>query len=347
MVIGDETSQISFTVAEAVPAIQGALSDLPNVQVLHCDSAGDANAAVDCERKAVTAGVAAVIVSFGNVGQDQAVLTAAGIPVIGGSSANAPTAFSISSGLASYAGLGVAAGAAHCTKVATLFLDGAAFLADMVKSGVELQGAKEVARAAIAQNTPDIAPAVETLTSSNPDCIVLSITPTQAVQAVTALHQSGTKAQLIGVGAVFPPETVAQLGDLAEGVYTSGIGLDPADTSPVIGQIKNDMAKFDGKAKVTTVGILSWASAKLIEDALPSVTGDVTPASLTAALQGLKDAPAGGAIHPFTPVGNANPLFSHFFNPWGLLYKIVKGVPVRQTSDYFSLTDGLTAAKIG
>ncbi|MCU1361444.1 MAG: putative substrate-binding transporter protein component [Ilumatobacteraceae bacterium] len=348
MVIGDETSQISFTVKEGVPAVQGALADLTNVEVLHCDSAGDANAAADCERKAVDAGVAAVIVSFGSVGQDQSILTEAGIPTIGSvGSAGGTTAFSISDGLATYAGLGVAAGAAKCTKVATLYLDGADFLADMVKTGVELQGATEVARAPIAQNTPDIAPAVETLTSSNPDCIVLSITPTQAVQAVTALAQSGTTAQLIGVGAVFPPEVISELGDLAEGVLTVGVGLDPADPSPVIAQIRADMDKFDDKAPVTTVGVLSWASAKLIEDALPSVSGDVTAASLTAALQGLKDAPAGGAIHPFTAVGSTNPLFERFYNPWGLLYKIVDGVPVRQTEDYFALADGIAAAKMG
>jgi ABC-type branched-subunit amino acid transport system substrate-binding protein len=344
MVIGDETSQISFTVAEAVPAVQGALANLPNVEVLHCDSAGDTNTALDCEREAVDAGVAIVIVSFGGVGSDQSVLTDAGIPTIGGSDAKAATSFSLSSGLASYAGLGVAAGEAKCTKIATLYLDGADFLANMVKTGAELSGATEVARAALAQNTPDIAPAVATLTSANPDCIFLNITPTQVVQAVTALAQSDTKAQLIGVGAVFPPEVVSELGDLVEGVITSEIALNPADESPIIDQIASDMAPFDPKAKVTTVGILSWASAKLIEDALPAIDGDVTAASLTTALQGLKDAPGGGAIHPFTPVPIDNPLFNRFYNPWGLLYKIIDGVPVRQTPDYFSLLDTLKVA---
>ncbi len=344
MVIGDETSTISFKVPEAVPAVQGALSSLPNVEVLHCDSKGDTNTALDCQEEAVDAGVAAVIVSFGGVGNDQTVLTEAGIPVIGGADADAPTAFSLSSGLGSYAGLGVAAGAAKCTKIATLYLDGADFLANMVKSGAELVGATEVARSAIPQNTPDIAPAVAALTGSDADCIFLSITPTQAVQAVTALSQSGTEAQLIGVGAVFPKEVIEQLGDLAEGLYTSEIALNPEDPDPVIDIIAADMAKFDDSAKVTTVGILSWSSAKLLIDALPFIDGDVTPASLTAAIEGLKDAPAGGAIHPFNPVGTTNPMFSRFMNPWGLLYRVENGIPVRQTEEFFSLTPGLEAA---
>ena len=78
MVIGDETSQISFTVAEAVPAVEAALASLPNVEVLHCDSAGDANTSIECQRKAVDAGRAAVIASFGQIGSDVKVLTEAG-----------------------------------------------------------------------------------------------------------------------------------------------------------------------------------------------------------------------------------------------------------------------------
>ena len=344
MVIGDETSTISFEVPEAVPAVQGALASLPNVEVLHCDSQGDANASLDCQQQAVDAGVAAVIGSFGNLGQDQSVLTEAGIPVIGGADADAPNSFSLSNGLASYAGLGVAAGEANCTKIATLYLDGAEFLANMVKSGAELVGATEVARSAIPQNTPDIAPAVAALTGSDADCIFLSITPTQAVQAVTALDQSGTEAQLIGVGAVFPQEVVDELGPLVEGLYTAEIALNPEDPDPVIDTIAADTAAFDDSAPVTTIGILSWTSAKLLMDALPSIDGDVTPESLTAALEGLQDAPAGGAIHPFNPVGTTNPMFSRFMNPWGLLYQIQGGVPVRQTPEYFSLSPGLEAA---
>ena len=346
MVIGDETATISFTVPEAVPAVQGALADLPNVEVLHCNSKGDSNAAVECERDAIAAGVAAVIVSFGAVGQDQTLLTEAGIPVLGGSSASAPTAFSISSGLGAYAALGAAAGAAECTKIGTLYLDGAEFLADMIEQGAALQDVEEVARSPIPQNTPDIAPQVAALTQSDADCIVLSVTPSQAIQAVTAINQSGTEAKMVAAGAVFPQHVIDELGDLTEGLVLAESSLSPADESPVIAEIKADMAAFDADASVTTIGILSWASAQLIIDALPLIEGDVTPEALLAALLSLENAPAGGAVHPVTAEVIDNPLFSHFFNPWALLYRITDGVPARITEDYFSTTEVLQQASM-
>lgn len=346
MVIGDETSQISFTVAEAVPSVQGALADLPNVEVLHCDSAGDANSNQECQREAVDAGVAAVIGSFGLIGSDVAVLTEAGIPAIGSTDPAAPNSFSLSAGLPVYASLGVAAAEAGCTKIATLFLDGAEFLANMVQQGAEMQGIEEVARSGIPQNTPDISPQVAALAGADADCVVLSVTPTQVIQAVTALNQAGVDAQLIGAGAVFPVEVLDELGDLSEGIISASVQLDPADDDPVIAEIKADVAAFDPDAPITTVGVLSWTAAKLIVDALPAIDGDVTPASLTAALSTLENAPAGGAVHPVTITDLANPLFARFYNPWGLLYRITDGVPVRE-GDYFSLVDVLNSVSMG
>jgi ABC-type branched-subunit amino acid transport system substrate-binding protein len=347
MVIGDETSQISFTVAEAVPAVEAAFAGLPNVEVLHCDSAGDSNVSQECQREAVDEGVAIVIGSFGQIGSDVTVLNDAGIPAIGGVDPASPNSFSLSAGLASYAGLGVAAGEAECTTIATLFLDGADFLANMVQQGAELQGATEVARSGIPQNTPDIAPQVAALTGVDADCIILSVTPTQVIQAVTALNQAGVTAQLIGVGAIFPPEVVEQLGDLAEGIITSEIQINPADDDPALEPLRTAMAEIDPDAPVTTLAVLSWAAANLIIDALPAIDGDVTPAALTAALQGLEDAPGGGVVHPVTMEDLASPTFPRFYNPWGLLYRIEDGQPVRLSEDYFSLRPVLEAVKLG
>lgn len=348
MVIGDETSTISFAVPEAVPAVQGALTGLPNVEVLSCDSAGDANAAEDCQRQAVDAGVDIVIVSFGRVGQDAATLTASGIPMLGGGPANAASSFSTSSGLGAYAALGAAAGEAGCQQVATLYLDGAEFLADMVRTGVELQGAEEVARSGIPQNTPDIAPQVAALTGSDADCIVLSVTPTQVVQAMTALDQSGSDAQLIAADAVFPQDVIDELGDLAEGVIVSSVSLNANDDDPAVERARADLASVDPDASLTTVGLLSWASAQLILDALPQIDGEVTAESLTEGLRSLDDAPAGGVLHPvYLTTGIDNPLFANFYNPWALLYRVTDGRAERISEDWFSLEPVLSAARMG
>lgn len=347
MVIGDETSTISFAVPEAVPAVEAAFAEAPNVEVLHCDSAGDANASLDCQRQAVAEGVTAVIATFGQIAQDVSVLTEAGIPVVGGAPPTAPNGFSLSAGLPVYASLGVAAVEAGCGSLATLYLDGAEFLADMVADGAALGGVEEAARSGIPQNTPDVAPQVARLAGSDADCVVLSVTPTQLVQAVTALNQAGVDAQLIAAGAVVTPPVVEELGDLAEGIITAEVQLSPGDDDPVMEEIRNRIAAVDPEAAVTTVGLLSWASAQLIIDALPAVQGDVTPASLTAALDDLVDAPAGGVVHPVTTKDLKNPQFARFYNPWGLLYKIEDGQPVRVSKDFFSLEETLNAVSVG
>lgn len=348
MVIGDETSTISFEVPEAVPAVQGALAELPNVEVLHCDSAGDANVSDDCQREAVEAGVAAVIASFGQIGQSATVLSDAGIPIVGGAPANVPFAYSTSSGLAAYASLGAAVSEAACGTFATLFLDGADFLADMVREGAGLDGIEEVGRSAIPQNTPDISPQVAALASTDADCLVLSVTPAQVIQAVTALDQAGVEAQLIAIDAVFSADAVAELGELAEGALVSSVQLNASDPDPAVAQATADMHAFDPDATMSTVGLLSWASAKLIIDALPAIDGEVTAASLDAALATLENATAGGVTHPISTTESlTNPLFNRFFNPWGLLYRIEDGTPVRITDDFFSLAAVIEVAEIG
>jgi branched-chain amino acid transport system substrate-binding protein len=347
MVIGDETSTISFAVPEAVPAVEAAFAETPNVEVLHCDSAGDANASLDCQRQAVDEGVTAVIGSFGSIAMDVSVLADAGIPVVGGAPPAAPNAFSLSAGLPVYASLGVAAVEAGCESLATLYLDGAEFLADMVADGAALGGVEEAARSGIPQNTPDVAPQVAALAGSDADCVVLSVTPTQMVQAVTALNQAGVDAQLIAAGAVVTPPVVEELGDLAEGLITTEVQLSPGDDDPLVEDVRTRLAAVDPEAPLTTVGLLSYASAQLIVDALPAIQGDVTPASLTTALEGLVDAPAGGVVHPVTTADLDNAQFARFYNPWGLLYRIEDGVPVRVSDDYFSLEETLNSVSVG
>jgi ABC-type branched-subunit amino acid transport system substrate-binding protein len=347
MVIGDETSTISFAVPEAVPAVEAAFAETPNVEVLHCDSAGDANASLDCQREAVSEGVAAVIGSFGSIAQDASVLADAGIPVVGGAPPDATNGFSLSAGLPVYASLGVAAVEAGCGSLATLYLDGAEFLADMVADGAALGGVEEAARSGIPQNTPDVAPQVAALAGSDADCVVLSVTPTQVVQAVTALNQAGVDAQLIAAGAVVTPPVVEELGELAEGIITTEVQLSPGEDDPVVQDAHDRIAAVDPDAAFTTLSLLSWASAQLIIDALPAIEGDVTSASLTEALDGLVDAPAGGVVHPVTTNDLENPQFARFYNPWGLLYRIEDGEPVRVSDDYFSLEETLNSVTVG
>lgn len=166
MVIGDITSQsLGFTVPEIVASARAGLTSVPNVEVLSCDSKGDPAVGEECGKKAVDAQVDAVILGFGQ-GMGDA-LEAAGIPVVGNPpNATAPNGFPTISSFALYAANGVALGKSGCKKLGILYLDGTDFLVDYVKAGAASAGAKEVARAPIPANAPDLTPAVAKLTGA-------------------------------------------------------------------------------------------------------------------------------------------------------------------------------------
>jgi ABC-type branched-subunit amino acid transport system substrate-binding protein len=341
MVIGDITSQIAFTVPESIAAVKAGLKDVPGAQVLSCDSKGDPNAATACERSAVDAKVSAVVSSFGSLAQDEGILNKAGIPTIGVTDSTSPISFSLAG--ASYIGLGPGAAQAGCKAVGTLDLDGTDFLADIIKKGLVASGSKEAARAAVPSNAPDLAPAIARLVGAKADCIVLSVTPNMVVQAMTAISQTGAHVQVLGVGAIFPQQVIKALGQYANGAIATENQLDAADGAPIIKQIRAEIKAVDSTKDLTTIGIFSWASARLISAAVKDKTGDVSPADMLASLNSLRDVDFGGALHNLSMAELPNPAFKRLFNHYGINYKIDGGVPKRE-GDFYDLTSAAAAA---
>jgi hypothetical protein len=342
MVAGDFTStQLAFANPEIVAASKAVLNNVDNVTVVTCDSKGTAGDATSCERQAVSDGVAAVIVGFGNIGQDQDILTKAGIPTIGDTSTISPTAFSLANGLPLYTGIGTGLVAAGCKRIGTLMLDGTGVLADSIKKGVEVAGGVEAARSAIPANAPDLAPAIAKLRDKNADCVALSVVPTQVVQAVTAINQSGTPLKEAAVSAILTPDVIKSLGPTANGMIAIDATLDGGDTtSPAIVQMRHDMKAVDSKAVPSQLAAVAWASAKLIVDALPSVQGPVTPASMLAALNGLRNASTDGVMPPFSAIELPNPAYKRAFNHFGINYVITDG-KLKREGDFYDLAPAL------
>jgi len=340
MVIGDLTSQsLGFTVPEIVPSAKAALKTVKNVEILTCDSKGDAAVGEACGKKAVDAQVDAVILGFGQ-GMGDA-LAAAGIPVVGNPpNATAPNSFPTISSFALYAANGVALAKSGCKKLGILYLDGTDFLVNYVKAGAESAGAKEVARAPIPANAPDLTPAVAKLTGAGAQCIALSVIPAQVVQAVTAVNQTGKRLQMAAVSAIMTKEVRDSLGELSNGIIIVDNQLNPEDRSPAIKKVTKRIKAVDPAADITQVGLVAYIGGRLLAAAIPQVQGDVTPASLTAALNGLRDTPVDGLIHPYSAVELTNPSFKRFFNHYGISYKIVNGRPKAQTG-FFDLADVL------
>jgi hypothetical protein len=323
MIAGDITSQIPFTVPEIVPTVKGVLRGFPNVTFETCDTKGTASASLVCEQKAISDHVAAVIYGYGYLTQNQALLEKAGIPVIGESDSTSSDSFAVSSSNAEFAGIGIGLANAGCTKLGTVYYDGTAQLADLIKKGIESKGGTEVARAAVATNAADLAPAVAKLTGAGANCIAVSLAPTAAAQALTAIQQSGKKEIVGSVSAVFSQQLLNSLGAaLTNGLVVVDSQLNAADPAPGIAQIKADIASQNSTAQVTQIGIITWVAAKLVAAALPKIQGAVTASSMMAALNGLQNVDMDGVIHAWSSTPLSTPAYARLFNHYGIVYTV-------------------------
>jgi ABC-type branched-subunit amino acid transport system substrate-binding protein len=336
-IITDQSSQnLGFANPEGPASLEAALKGVPGVTVTSCDSKGTAADGEACAKQAVTDGVTAVVVGFAQGTTD--ILKAAGIPVIGNVSSTDPNAFAVSNAGALYAGNGVALAKSGCKKMGILYLDGTDSLVDFVKKGAESAGAKEVARAPIPANAPDLAPAISKLTSAGAQCVALSVIPSQVAQAVTAINQSGEKLSMAAVSAIVTPEVLESLGDLANGILIVDGQQNGADKkSAGIKKVTKQIKAVDSSADITEVGLIDYISGRLIAAALTADPTATTPAAMTTALNALRDVPVEGIVHPISMVELTNPDYTRLFNHYGISYKIVKGVPTRQ-GDFFDIS---------
>jgi len=339
-VIGDFTSTIAFTVPETLAAVQGALKDYKKVKISSCDSKGEQNSANECSRKAVSDGADVVVSTYGSLGQDHAILNQAGIPVIGLTDNKAPNAFGMSSAGSAAANVGTGAVAAKCKKVGTLYLDGADVIADGVTQSVKAAGGKVSTSVAVPLNAPDLAPAIARLLDAGSDCIAVIVTPNIAVQAVTAISQSGKKPRMISLSAIFNKDTLDTLGSLADGILIADGQRNPTDKIPVMREITRDMQKYDKSAELTTNAVLAWCDGKIIAAALDSLKGEATAASMLTAMNGLRDVDLKDAIHSFSAIPLVNPAFVRFFNHYGINY-VIKGGKAKAQGTWYDVQKAL------
>lgn len=341
LVIGDFTSTIPFTLPEIVPMVKGVLKNFPNVEVGTCDAKGSASSFLACEQQAVQDNVAAVVLGFSAGGQDLSVLTKSSIPVIGTTDSRSLNFYPTAEAFSSYVALGAGLAETGCKKLGIVHLDGSDFLVDYIKAGFEGKGGKEVARGAVANNAADLSPAVSKVTGAGAECVAVSLTPAGAAQALTALKQSGKTVTIGGISAVFSTELLKSLGALADGLIVVDTVLNPSDDAAGIKEAAAAMREVDSKAKMTQQAVGAFIAAKLIAAGLPTVSGEVTAASLTTALDGLRNVDMNGVIPPWSSVPVEGKTFPRIFNHYGINYKIQDGKAVKQ-GDFYDILALLT-----
>lgn len=341
VVIGDFTSTIPFTLPEIVPMVKGVLKGFPNAEIETCDGKGTAPGFLACEQQAVQHGVAGVVLGFSAGGQDLSVLTKAGIPMIGAGDSHSSNSYPTAEPFSIYVALGAGLAETGCAKLGIVYLDGSDFLVDYIKAGFEGKGGKEVARGAVAANAADLSPAVSKVTGAGAECVAVSLTPAGAAQALTALKQSGRSVTIGGISAVFSTELLKSLGTLANGLIVVDTVLNPSDDAPGIKSAAATMQAVDSKAKLTQQAVGAYIAAELVAAALPKVNGEVTAASLTTALDGLRNVDMNGVIPPWSSIPVAGKTFPRIFNHYGVNYKIQDGKAARQ-GDFYDILALLT-----
>jgi ABC-type branched-subunit amino acid transport system substrate-binding protein len=337
LVLGDFTSTIPFTLPEIVPMVKGVLKGFPNLDIETCDAKGTAPAFLICEQKAIQDKVAAVVMGFSAGGQDMSVLTKANIPIIGSGDAHSPNMYPVSESFSEYVALGAGLYQTGCKKLGIIYLDGSDFLVNYIKAGFEGKGGKEVARASVAANAADVTPAVSKLTGAGAECVAVSLTPSGAAQALTALKQSGKSLIIGGISAVFSQQVLDALKSLTDGLVVVDVQLNAADNAPGITEAAATMHSVDPKATMTQQAVSAFVAARLVAAALPKVTGDVTTASFTTALNSLRDVDMLGVVSPWSTTPLASKSFPRIFNHYGVNYTVHGGKSTKQ-GDFYDIS---------
>jgi hypothetical protein len=340
MIIGDETSTIGFPVKESVAALKAGLKDIPQAEVLNCDTKSDVNLFNACQRDAVSKKVSAVVISFVPSG-DSSIVSNAGIPVVGNADPTRSTSFVLNNGNASYTGMGKGFVKNGCKKLGVLAFEGSEALVAAIDKGAKSEpggSAGVISTAYIAPTAPDLSPAIGKLTGAGVDCIALSVAPPNLIQAVVAISQSGSDARFGSVSAIWFPGVIAALGARADGALLFDMQQSPQDTnSPGVQKVQADMAAIDPSAKISTIATIAWASGKMMGEAARRVGGTITAETLTAAMNNLGTFDImEGVYGPITVKDQTSAPYRRLFNTNSIIYEL-RGGKVTRLSNFYSI----------
>jgi ABC-type branched-subunit amino acid transport system substrate-binding protein len=294
----------SETVVKAAAADlnkQGGINGRP-IEIEACNDQGDQNAAAACARQAVSDKVVAVLGLFTLYGDAVLpVLESAKIPYVGNtilsaSDSSSPMAFPMDGGVVGGgASVGQQLAKNGSKKVGAIGYDNAASTLYMswVQKGAEANGASWVGDVRVPQGNPDYGPAVASITGKGADSVFISLPAAEAAKLLGAIAQSGTTLK-IGTGiTTVPAQVVAAVPAAATNgaVLTSSTPSSTDTTFPGVQDYLNAM-KANGvsdKDANAPYGLLSYARAQVLFNAMKKITGDVTTDSVYKAMSSITD----------------------------------------------------------
>jgi ABC-type branched-subunit amino acid transport system substrate-binding protein len=239
MVIADIASS-ELALPQVVTGAQAAVNNINAaggvnghpLDLLHCNSQADPNAAAACAREAVSDHVSAVVgMESLQSGSAVPILQAAKIPSIGATDLSppdhtSPDSFPImSSDIQDIALAALTPGWKSCKRPAIavdsdipVIVVGVSLISKLYESLPNPITPKTVT---ITSATLNPSPQVAELLSGHPDCVFISETQTGTLPTLEDIYASGQKPKITVMLSVADPKSMKQLGNAANGVYAS------------------------------------------------------------------------------------------------------------------------------
>jgi ABC-type branched-subunit amino acid transport system substrate-binding protein len=265
---------------------------------------GTASGTAECGQKAV-ADHAVAVTDFSSFDTEYPYLEKDGIPVIGdvpesnGDWTN-PLSYPLAGEPAStYAGAGYGMALNGCKRVALIGAGDASTggrYMDAYQSGIKYGGSTFVGNVVwVAGTSDDLAPAVATLDTYNPDCVGTLLTATQLGPFITAVKDSGHPFIISGNQSGFPPDTIKSLGAAADGLEFTDDSLPNDWKTSGQAQMNAELSKYVPKAEIVVYTSQMWAAAEVFTQAAAAAakTGSVTSKSVVAALNKMSNVTTG------------------------------------------------------
>ena len=135
-------------------------------------------------------------------------------------------------------------------------------------------------------NTTDYSPIVAQVKSKSPDAVVLILPVPEAAAYLKQAKLQGVTAQAYGYAPDADPGLLKLAGDAAEGFRTLSLTKLPSDTAdPAVAGYVAALKKYAPDQTPSFYSIYSYAAAKAFIQILKGIKGDITPQSISQAVQ--------------------------------------------------------------
>lgn len=153
---------------------------------------------------------------------------------------------------------------------------------------------------------PDYSPQATEVSQDGADCVMFNFAGNEMVKAVPAFRQAAPNVKIGAWANALPLTIVKELGSAANGIILSDQNYPATSTAyPQIVLYRNTVSKAYPKDPIDSAGLISWGQMNILEQAIKTISGNITASAISQALGTLTAATSGvGPVVNLTkPIG--------------------------------------------